>query len=286
MDERGFGYSHAAEELPSLIWCSISGYGQSGPYASWTGHDLSYVAHSGLLATTHPELPWYPQLILAIPLGRPMASVGIVSALRERDRTGKGCQLDISLSESATWLLSSDDGALNGAPWGIPGGPDRHLYECAEDTWIAVAAAEPRSWGALCDALNVGDLKETLHQWEDPKAVSERLAAIFRSRRADAWVAELGPRGAGVVRANRGADLFDDPQVEARGSIQSVDGPMVPRSPIRFRDADGERPPAGTVPPPLLGADTRAVLEETGLSASLIAELHECGAVGNSADPD
>ncbi len=146
MDERGFGYSHAATELPSLIWCSISGYGQDGPYASWSGHDLSYAAHSGLLASLDPELPWYPQLIVAIPLGAMMASTAIVAALRERDQTGNGCQLDISISESASWLLSSADGAINETPWGIPGGPDRRVYACADDTWIVLAAAEPRSW--------------------------------------------------------------------------------------------------------------------------------------------
>ena len=100
MDERGFGYSQAAAEFPRLIWCSVSGYGQDGPYAEWSGHDLAFAARSAALSALGQELPWNPQLILAIPMGALMASVGILGALLERDRTGAGRQLDISLSES------------------------------------------------------------------------------------------------------------------------------------------------------------------------------------------
>jgi alpha-methylacyl-CoA racemase len=285
MDERGFGYSHAAQELPALIWCSLSGFGQDGPYARWGGHDLSIAAHSGLLDAINPDLPWYPQQILPIPVGALMASVGILAALRERDRTGIGCQLDISLSESATWLLSSADDTLKPSRRGIPAGPDRHLYECAEGTWIAVAAAEPRSWNALCGALGLGDLIDTLHQWEDPEAVTDRLASTFRRRRADEWVAELGPLGTSVVRVNRGPDLRHDPQITARGVFQPVGDLEVPRSPIRFRDGQGERPPITTFAPHPAGADTRAVLEEAGLGAAQIDELERSGAVGPQPPP-
>jgi len=245
MDERGFGYSQAAAEFPALIWCSVSGYGQDGPYARWPGHDLSFAAHSGLLSSLNPELPWNPQLILPIPVGALMASVGILAALRERDRTGVGCQLDISLSESASWLLSSADGILTGPARGIPAGPDRRLYECADGTWVAVTSAEPRTWNALCDGLGLPDLKDTVHRWEDPDAVTDRLAAQFLRRPAQDWVAELGPLGASLVRANRGIDLQDDPHVKARGQLQQVGDVLLPRSPIRIKDCEGgERPPA------------------------------------------
>jgi alpha-methylacyl-CoA racemase len=281
MDERGFGYQQAAAEFPRLVWCSVSGYGQDGPYAQWSGHDLSFAAHSGLLSAINPELPWAPQLILPIPVGALMASVGILAALRERDRTGAGCQLDISLSESATWLLSSSDGIFSGPPRGVPGGPDRRLYECADDTWIAVTSAEPRTWAALCQGLGLPDLDGTLHQWPAPSVVADRLADVFLTRRAEDWVASLGPLGASVVRVNRGPELRDDPQATARNVLQEVGGVTVPRSPIRIKDAGtGERPPAPTFPPPPVGTDTRAVLEKAGLSSAAIDELLESGAIG------
>ncbi|GAA3226809.1 CaiB/BaiF CoA-transferase family protein [Actinocorallia longicatena] len=284
MDERGFGYEQAAEASPGLIWCSITGYGQDGPYARRPGHDLAFAAHSGLLATVHPDLPWHPQLILPIPVGALMASVGILAALRERERTGTGCQLDISLSESATWLLSSADGVLSG-PRGIPGGPDRRLYACADGTWVAVTSAEPRTWNALCEGLGLPDLKDTLHRWDDPDAVGARLAERFPERRAEDWAADLGALGASVVRVNRGADLADDPQVKARGLLQKVKDVLVPRSPIGIRDRTGKRrAPAETFAPPPVGAHTRAVLERTGLDAAAIDDLARSGAIG-TADP-
>lgn len=280
MDERGFGYSHAAVETPRLVWCSVSGYGQDGPYAQWSGHDLSFAAHSGLLAALNPDLPWHPNLIVPIPVGALMASVGILAALRERDRTGVGCQVDISLSESATWLLSSADGVLTDKPRGIPVGPDRRLYACLDDTWVAVTAAEPKTWNALCTTLGMADLVDTVHHWEDPEAVTSRLATEFAKRRAEDWVATLGPAGASVVRLNRGPELQDDPHVKARGLLQKVGDVLVPRLPIRIRDRDGERPAPTTFPPTPVGAHTHAVLAEAGVRPDLIAEFEACGAIG------
>jgi alpha-methylacyl-CoA racemase len=253
------------------------------PYAQWPGHDLSFAAHSGLLSAINPELPWQPQLILPIPVGALVASVGILAALRERDKTGAGCRLDISLSESASWLLSSSDGILSGPPRGVPSGPDRRLYQCADGTWVAVTSAEPRTWDALCQGLGLPDLAGSLWQWPDADAVAGRLEAAFLRRRAEDWVAELGPLGASVVRVNRGPELLDDPQVKARELVQQVGDVLVPRSPVRIRDADGrERARAETFPPPPVGADTRAVLAKSGLDAAAIDELLESGAIGEA----
>ena len=281
MDERGFGYGHACVEMPSLIWCSISGFGQDGPYARWAGHDVSFTAHSGLLAAVNPDLPWHPQTVISIPIGALMAALGVLGALRERDRTGNGCQLDISLSESALWLLSGEDGEINGTPRGVPVGPDRHLYECSDGGWIVVAAAEPRTWSALCEELGLDDLAGALHRWEDRQAVIERLAAIFRTKPAAEWVARLGPRAA-VTRANRGAELREDPHVAARGSLQSVGDVLVPRSPIRVHDREGPRPAAETFAPRPVGADTNDVLAAAGFSASEIEELADQGAIAQA----
>ena len=280
LDERGFGYSHAALDLPGLIWCSITGYGQDGPYAQQSGHDISYTAHSGLLSGVDPNLPWHPQLVIAIPLGAMMAAVGVVAALRERDRTGLGCQLDISMSEAATWLLTSDDALLNGTARGIPVTPDRHVYECGDGRWITTAASEPKSWKALCIGLGLDDLADTLWRWDDPDAITERIAAVFLTRPAAAWVAELGPRGTSVAALNRGVELQADPHVRARGTLVPVGDVVVPANPIRVRDATGVRPGPVTTPPVPAGADTDIILAEAGYSPAEITDLRSTGAVG------
>jgi len=279
LEGRGFGYRHAAEEMPSLIWCSITGFGQDGPYAMWPGHDLTYTAHSGLLNAINRDLPWHPQQVLAVPLGAMMAATGVVGALFERARTGRGTHLDISLAESATWLLSGSDGEINGNAWGIPVTPDRHLYRCGDGRWITTAAAEPRTWKALCEGLGLDDLVDTRPTGEAADAALERIAAAFATRPAAEWVAELGPKGAAIGMVNRGSDLPADPQVQARGSLVDVDGVLVPGNPIRRRTVDGPVVEPAPGPAPTVGGDTREVLAAAGYSPAEIDALRDDGVV-------
>lgn len=279
LEQRGFGYRHAAEEMPRLIWCSITGFGQDGPYARWPGHDLTYTAHSGLLGAINPELPWHPQQILASPLGSMMAALGVVSALHERTTTGKGSHLDISLAEASTWLLSGADGEINGNPFGIPITPDRHLYRCSDDRWVTTAAAEPRTWTALCEGLGLEDLIDTRPGSPEREGAGDRIAAVFATRPAKEWVAELGPKGAAIGMVNHGPDLPDDPQVAARASLVDVDGTLVPTNPIRRREVDGPVPQDHPGPSPAVGGDTRSVLAEAGCTEAEIQEMHDSGVI-------
>jgi alpha-methylacyl-CoA racemase len=277
LDQRGFGYSHAAEEYPGLVWCSISGFGQAGPYALWPGHDLTYAAHSGLLVALESEVPWHPQMMLSVPLGAMMATVGILSALHSRQSTGRGCQLDISLSESATWLLSGFDALINGPGFRIPESPDRRLYRCRDDRYISVAAADPRTWAALCTGLGLEDLVDRRPAAEEWPEVTARLARVFAERPAAEWVAELGPQGAAVGPVNAGTDLPADPQVEARRSLVDIDGVVVPSNPIRIGSEAGSPP---TPSAPEVGQHTRSVLLDAGYSAADVDALVAEGVVG------
>jgi crotonobetainyl-CoA:carnitine CoA-transferase CaiB-like acyl-CoA transferase len=279
LDQRGFGYSHAVEEYPRLVWCSISGFGQSGPYALWPGHDLTYTAQSGLLAALESEMPWHPEMMLSVPLGAMMAAVGIVSALHSRHSTGRGCYLDISLSESATWLLSGFDALINGPGFQIPESPDRRLYRCRDDRYISVAAAEPRSWAALCTGLGLEDLVDRRPATEEWPEVTARLAEVFAGRPAAEWVAELGPQGAAVGPVNTGSELQADPHVEARRSLVDIDGVVVPANPIRTGSDPVSSPDPG---PPSVGQHTRTVLLEAGYSSTDVDGLVAEGVVSDS----
>jgi crotonobetainyl-CoA:carnitine CoA-transferase CaiB-like acyl-CoA transferase len=278
LEERGFGYPQASEEHPELIWCSITGFGQDGPYARWPGHDLTYTAHSGLLGALESEMPWHPQMMLSVPLGAVMAVVGIVSALYSRHATGRGCQLDISLSESATWVLSGFDAMINSSGFSIPTSPDRRLYRCGDDRYVSVTAADPRSWEALCTGLGLDDLAKRRIPGEEWPETTERLAEVFSRRSAAAWVADLGPRGAAVGAVNFGSDLPGDPQVQARRSLIDVDGVLVPTNPIRTgSDPEGiGQPPVGV---PAVGEHTRSVLLEAGYGSPEIDRLMAEGVV-------
>jgi alpha-methylacyl-CoA racemase len=276
MSARGFGYPEAAKVAPRLIWCSITGFGQDGPSAEWAGHDLSYLGHSGLMGTLSPNLPWHPGAMISVPLGAMMATTSILAAVLERSRTGKGCQIDVSLSESSLWLLSGSPGSLKPDYGGIRATHDRRLYACADGRFVSVAAAEPRTWAALCEGLEAPDLADKLKAiGADAEAVTERLAGIFAGRPATEWTARLGPLGAAVNAVNQGADIAADPQHVARGAVVSVAGEPVPANPLRLTDAEGRRSATAMAEPPTVGEHTDAVLGSAGFSADEIAALRK-----------
>jgi alpha-methylacyl-CoA racemase len=281
LDERGYGPVRATEEHPSLIWCSITGFGQDCPYANWAGHDLTYLAHSGLMAGINPEFPWHPQVVLAIPTGGLMAVTAISAALFDRERTGRGAHLDISLSESTTWFLSGSDGQFTDSSYGIPISPARHLYQCSDGRWITTAADEPRTWTALCTGLGLEDLAAAGRpSGDDADAARTRIATAFAERPAAEWVADLGPQGVPISMVHEGSTLVDDPQVRARHAVVEVAGQPVPANPIRVMGSDGTRSTTVTTPPPETGADTDAVLADAGYSADDIAAMHASGVLG------
>ena len=275
MERRGFGYSHAKAANPAIIWCSITGFGQDGPSAEQPGHDISYLAHSGMLAALARELPWHPGMMLAVPIGGLMAAIGIQGALLERRQSGRGCQIDISLSEAAMWVLAGTAGDLAQSPAAVPLGPDRRIYVCADGEMIAVAAAEPRTWSALCNGLSLPELKDALHAPAVADSTTEKLAATFLTLPAREWVERLGPLGAAVTAVNRGAQILSDPQVLAREAIVRVAEAQVAASPVRMTASDGTRSTTATSPPPTVGADTADLLRAAGFSRDEVKALEE-----------
>jgi crotonobetainyl-CoA:carnitine CoA-transferase CaiB-like acyl-CoA transferase len=279
MEARGFGFSHARAENPKLVWCSITGFGQTGPYAEHAGHDLSYLAHSGLLGALSGKLPWQPDLSLSLQAGALAAVVGIQGALLQRSTTGEGAHLDISLSEAATWLLTCGINPLSDKPFAIPASPDRRLYQCADGRWVAVASAERRTWDALCDGLGAPELKPTLHQPAEAERAGAALSEIFRTRAAAEWVERLAPTGAAVTILNHASQLLADPQVQARGAVVDCAGVPVPANPVRVVAQGGSRSETATSAPGAVGDDTDDVLRSAGFSAEELRELAASGAI-------
>ena len=274
MQARGFGYPQAREANSTIVWCSITGFGQDGPYSDRAGHDLSYAGHAGLLHALARELPWHPAAMLSVPVGAMLATTGVLAALAERDRTGEGCQLDISLAEATAWLLAGSATALTDSPLRIPEGPDRRMYACADGRLVSVAAAEPRTWAALCEGLETPELADKLGaSGDEAERVAERLEAVFASRPAAEWLERLGPIGAAVNPVNRGPEVVADPHNRARGSLVEVAGTTVPANPIRVCGPEGSRSFTATGEPPSVGQDTDDVLAEAGFGAEEVAGL-------------
>jgi alpha-methylacyl-CoA racemase len=273
MEARGFGYSQAKAANPRLIWCAITGFGQAGPYAEHAGHDLSYVAHSGLLGALSTDRDFHPAIQVGTTVGAMAAVVGIQAALLERAKTDAGGFLDISISEAAGWLLTGGVNPFSDTPYRLGAPPDRRTYACQDGRFVAVASAEPRTWDALCDGLDAPDLKDRLGQPAQAADTTERLAALFRQRPAAEWVARLAPKGAAVTLMNDAGQVLDDPQVLARGSIVQSAGVPVPATPVRLSGADGRQTATATEPPHLVGQDTADVLASAGFTQDEIEAL-------------
>jgi crotonobetainyl-CoA:carnitine CoA-transferase CaiB-like acyl-CoA transferase len=273
MEARGFGYKDAKAINPGIVWCAMTGFGQDGPNANHAGHDFSYLAHSGLLAALSIEQPFHPAISMASQAAGLTAVVGIQGALLEKSRTGRGAFVDVSLSEAATWFLTCGINPLAENPYLIAASPDRRLYECADGRFVAVASQEPRTWGALCNALGFPEFVERLHKPEYAEQTTSAFAGAFLKKSATAWVEELSAAGATTTLVNHAAQLLDDPQIRARGSIVMVEDVPVPASPIRLRDDSGAVSGTATAAPHIVGQDTEDILGSIGFSQKEIADL-------------
>jgi crotonobetainyl-CoA:carnitine CoA-transferase CaiB-like acyl-CoA transferase len=273
MEKRGFGYPQARATNKAIIWCAITGFGQDGPYAQYSGHDLSYLAHSGLLAALSEDLPWHPGQVLALPAAALSAAMAIQTALFHRSRSGQGSFLDISLSEAAGWFLTCGINALSNSPLVLPSSPDRRLYLCADRRFVAVACAEPRTWAALCQGLGLPDLQSELHKAETAESTTLAIADRLATRPARDWVQLLAPSGAAVTIVNRGEEVVEDEHVKARQSIVRIDGVAVPANPVRMRAADGLTTSTSDLSAPKVGDDTLDVLAGAGFSRTEVSEL-------------
>jgi crotonobetainyl-CoA:carnitine CoA-transferase CaiB-like acyl-CoA transferase len=281
------GISHAdlAADRPELVWCTISGFGEDSPYAKRPAHDITFLGYSGLMTLMAGDtVPPTPDFVLAVPFGSLIAVVGILAALTERDRTGRGAFVDTSIVDSATWVLGEAVARVAaGHPAGWGEAASRRAYRAADGKLVTLAAAEPRTWAAFCAAVERPDLTDALMNPPGGQAgLAAELAALFATRTAADWEAQLADAGAAVGPVRMIEDLLDDPHVAARGALVELDDDQhtrVVRTPVRLRDHTGAERPVRLGPPPGLGEHTDAALAEVGFTADEIAALHDRDAV-------
>jgi alpha-methylacyl-CoA racemase len=282
LDAMGLGYEAMSAENPRLVWCSLTAFGDVGPNRDAPGHDLTYLGASGLLGRLGDGPPTPPGAVLSLPLAALMACVGILAALPDVERTGRGVRLDTYMVDSAMWVLSEDVARAATAPapgWGTFS--SRNVYECQDGRSVTVTASAPKDWATLCEALGTPELAGHQLGIDDEAPVIERLAEAFRAKPASAWLAHPGLAG-GVGPVNEPADLVADPQLVERGSIVELatSGAKVLANPIRYLSASGAAASAARSDPPELGADTDAALAAAGFTADEIAGLRADGALG------
>ena len=244
MDRLGFGYGRLRAINPRLIYCAITGWGQSGPKSTTAGHDLNYMAETGLLGLSRgsdgtPGLP--PVLVADIAGGAYPAVINILLALLRRERTGEGAYLDVAMGENllplAYWGLG-EGFAAGDWPQGndalVTGGSPRYeIYRTSDGRYLAVAPIEDRFWNNFCSLIG---LPESLRGPDaNPHVVKSVIKDIISSRSANAWSAIFGGRDVCCSLVASLQDAVSDPHFAARGVFDRMivaGGRTVPALPV------------------------------------------------------
>ena len=287
----GMDYRTLARRNRKLIYCSFSGYGQTGPAKDVPGHDITFEAHAGILGVSgdhdgHPAIPGVPMADLASGFN---AAMSVLAALRTRDRTGKGEFVDVSIFDTAVSLmvlnlaryLATGEEPVAGETLLTGTFPFYNLYETSEGGWLAVAVVESKFWNAMCDLLGLPELKEAQFSDEREKArVVNLLKSRFRSKTKAEWEAIFSRANLPIVGVKSVAELVKDPQVRARELLPVVDVPGLWKMPVIGHPAkhtvSSTRNPARA---PAKGEDTEAILRSLGYTPKQIEGLAKKGVI-------
>jgi crotonobetainyl-CoA:carnitine CoA-transferase CaiB-like acyl-CoA transferase len=293
MDRLGVGYEALRQENPALIYCAITGFGQTGPMAQRAGHDLNYLAVSGLLSTGGDGDRVVPPGFQAADIagGSLYGVIGVLAALYDRQRTGLGRLVDVSMTDGVAGfgLMLHAKQHLDHQPVD-PGGdllaggrPCYRVYQCADQRHLAVAALEPKFWTALCAALSIPHLvHDGLATGARGQAVITELQAIFSQQPRDAWIAQLANEDVCVEPVLTMDEVGDHPLAQHAGwlgthSAGDGDATLCHQRPNPRLLPDTPLP--AVVPAPALGGHTREILTEYGLTTAEIDALAAAGAV-------
>ncbi|GBF31857.1 alpha-methylacyl-CoA racemase [Desulfocucumis palustris] len=283
----GIDYDTLKNVNPGLVYCSITGYGQDGPYALKAGHDINYIGYAGVLglngrAGDTPAIP--PVQIADLVGGSLMAVNGILLALLARERTGQGQFVDIAMMDGVVACLPVLTGALMaGGRAPVRGGEllsggyaFYNVYSAADGKYIALGALEGQFWERFCRHVGREDLiplQFTIDRQEEIIAV---LREIFIQKTRERWLEELEELDICCGPVNDLPEAFQDPQVKHREMVLEIDHPRLGKIMQLGLPVKLSKTPGGIYsPPPELGEHTDEVLAGLGYTAEDIALLRE-----------
>jgi crotonobetainyl-CoA:carnitine CoA-transferase CaiB-like acyl-CoA transferase len=295
MERLGFGYEDLRRDNPGLIYCSLSGFGRTGPYKDRRGFDLIAQAMSGIMSVTG-DGPDSPPAKCAPPLSDItagiIAAMGVLAAYAHRLKTGKGQWLETSLFEAAlvqTYWQSAIALATGVAPRAMgsahPLNAPYQAFEAA-DGWIVIGGANQRNWLKIVDALGAPELASDPRFSDNPgrmahlKELEAELGRHFRLKPAAHWLETFDRLGVPAGPVNDMLQALSDPQTLAREMVVELDHSKAGRVkaigfPVKFSDTPGKVRKAA----PIYGEDTRAILAEHGFTPDEVAALEKEGAV-------
>jgi alpha-methylacyl-CoA racemase len=283
MAKLGIGYAAIAAVNPKIAYCSISGYGQDGPYKDLAGHDINYLGYAGVLdqigsAGGNPAIPNFQ---IADLLGGAMtAAMGILAAVIEAQRTGQGRYIDVSMTESVLAHTYFSMLRLNDAGQSAPRGTDLlsgglpcyATYRCADGKHMAVGALEGKFWKTACEVLGHPDWLK--RQWD--ASLRGELAELFATRPRDEWASLFAAVDCCITPILSPEEALANEQISARQMVLNVDGLTQFAPPLKMSGFEFSiRQPA-----PKAGEHNAAILAAAGYSTDEIQRLESAGAFG------
>jgi alpha-methylacyl-CoA racemase len=283
----GIDYETLRARKPDIVYASVSGYGQSGPYSALGGHEQNYQAMGGLTAASggasrEPDITPLP---ISDSVSSLYAVIAVLAALQQRQATGRGAHLDISVQDSVLslfgynanyfWRMGIQDPRTIREFGGHPG---IGVYRTSDGRSVQVSAVEPWAWASLCAVLELDDLAGAYDVTRaETDAMRSRLAAVFATRTREEWHRLNEARDVGISPVLDFTELLDDPHVRARGMVNSVIHPTLGEieqlaTPI---SVDGRIPTSDWMPQP--GDHTNAVLSELGYDKERRQQLIDSG---------
>ena len=280
----GTDYEAVQARNPRIVYCSLSGYGQTGPYRDRVGHDLNYIAIGGLLGLSGrsggPPIP--PGVQIADLAGGMMAAIAILAALFGRERTGQGSYLDVAMLDTViswvlpvagSWFFKTGQHPQRGNLSLSGSLPCYNIYQTADGVYLSLGALEPPFWSSFCQVVERPDLIKRSY---DPHIIPE-VASIFKEKSRAEWLLLFKDLDVCLEPVNNLEEMMNDPQVRHRGLVENLgsESGAYPRpgSPLPFSTS------TRYAPAPDLGQHTLELLNAAGISSEEIEELNQRGII-------
>lgn len=290
----GVGYETLSKLNPRLIYCSVTGFGQSGPYHNSAGHDLNIAGLSGMLMPLDDRVPAPAGVQMADFAAVMTTVIAVVLALRVRDQSDCGQHLDVAMFDSLLpWTAITGASAFAARAGYAPdprmevfgGNPRYSVYRCRDGRFVSVSLLERSFWKKFSDAIDRPDLYDPNETEADRLGdhgrrgiwYRDQLSQLFASRDRDEWVHFLASRDVPCWPVYSPSEVLDDLQVRARGMLQWINDPVQGRIPQWAAPVRGERLRSRLSPAPRWGQHTDTILAELGFDGSAIARLRQAG---------